>query len=148
MITPKQRRRAAALRAAADDLIPQVAENPVVVNAAVALIREWAPGTSDDPVTFEAKKSVRMYRGNPYMCCLTHTHHGEPNWDPEQYRTGWFQYHGTSVETARPYVQPLGAHDAYQKDEYVVENGKVYRCKVNATTWPPSTLPESWEVYG
>ena len=44
-------------------------------------------------------------------------------------------------------VEPQGAHDAYQADEYVTEGGAVWRCKVGGTVYPPSVLPGSWDVY-
>lgn len=42
------------------------------------------------------------------------------------------------------FVQPSGAHDAYQIGEKITEANKRYVCKVNATTWPPSVLPANW----
>lgn len=44
------------------------------------------------------------------------------------------------------YVQPTGAHDAYQVGEKITEAGKRYVCKVNGTAWPPSVVPASWTV--
>ena len=44
------------------------------------------------------------------------------------------------------YVQPTGAHDAYQKGAQITFNGKKYRCLMDNCVWSPSVLPSAWEV--
>ena len=54
--------------------------------------------------------------------------------------------HGTSPETARPYVQPTGAHDMYHAGEYMIwTDGKTYRCKSD-TAYSPADYAAAWEV--
>lgn len=48
------------------------------------------------------------------------------------------------VEEWPEFVQPTGAHDAYQIGDKVVYNGKRYTCAMNACVWSPDTLPSAW----
>lgn len=62
----------------------------------------------------------------------------------------WFTFnrplHGTSVETARMFVQPQhGTTDMYHAGEYAVfTDGKTYRCKSD-TNFSPAEYPDAWE---
>lgn len=61
----------------------------------------------------------------------------------------WYTFnrplHGTSPSTARPFVQPTGAHDMYHAGEYIIwTDGKTYRCKSD-TAHSPADYAEAWE---
>lgn len=43
-----------------------------------------------------------------------------------------------------PYVQPTGAHDAYNIGDKCSESGKKYVCKMDGCVWPPSSYPDGW----
>ena len=43
------------------------------------------------------------------------------------------------------YVQPMGAHDAYNEGDKCSENGKNYVCNMNGCVWPPSVYPAAWD---
>lgn len=43
------------------------------------------------------------------------------------------------------YVQPTGAHDAYNTGDKITYNGKKYVCKMNGCVWNPDTYPAGWE---
>ena len=43
------------------------------------------------------------------------------------------------------YIQPTGAHDAYNTGDKIIYNGKKYICKMNACVWNPGTYPAGWE---
>ena len=63
----------------------------------------------------------------------------------------WYTFnrplHGTSPETARPYVPVQGAHDMYRAGEYMIyTDGKTYRCKSD-TNFSPDDYAQAWEVY-
>ena len=55
------------------------------------------------------------------------------------------------TETTEPadeypeFVQPTGAHDAYQVGDKVTYNGKKYICKLENCVWSPDTYPAGWE---
>ena len=43
------------------------------------------------------------------------------------------------------YIQPTGAHDAYNTGDKITYNGKKYTCKMNNCVWNPDTYPAGWE---
>lgn len=49
------------------------------------------------------------------------------------------------VEEYPEYVQPTGAHDAYNTGDKITYNGKKYICKINGCVWDPDTYPQGWE---
>ena len=44
------------------------------------------------------------------------------------------------------YVQPTGAHDAYNTGDKVTYNGQHYICKMDGCVWPPDAYPAAWEM--
>lgn len=133
------------LRGQLDNAIAKAVDSPAIINELPDAIRQWKAGTMDAPITYTQDKDVRMDEGIPYMCCLTHTHHGEAGWNPASAASLWRAYHGTSEVTARPYIAPTGAHDMYRIDEYMIwTDGQIYRCKMD-TDRGPDVLPDRWE---
>lgn len=136
--TSEQKARAKRIRAAQGTLIPLAADNPATVNQITAIIPAWTSGKY-------VVGDVRLFKGIPCKCVQAHDSGQNPSWTPEV-ASLWMQYHGTSVETARPYLQPQGAHDAYQKNEYIIwTDGKVYRSKVDANVYSPKDYAANWE---
>lgn len=43
------------------------------------------------------------------------------------------------------YVQPTGAHDAYNEGDKVTFEGEKYTCKMNSCVWSPKDYPNGWE---
>ena len=43
------------------------------------------------------------------------------------------------------YIQPTGAHDAYNTGGKITYNGKKYVCKINSCVWNPDTYPQGWQ---
>ena len=43
------------------------------------------------------------------------------------------------------YIQPTGAHDAYNIGDKITYNGKKYICKLDNCVWNPDTYPQGWE---
>ena len=42
------------------------------------------------------------------------------------------------------FVQPSGAHDAYNLGDRVRYNGKVYESVINGNVWSPDVYPDGW----
>lgn len=42
------------------------------------------------------------------------------------------------------FVQPTGAHDAYNLGDRVSYNGKVYESVINGNVWSPDVYPDGW----
>ena len=43
------------------------------------------------------------------------------------------------------WVQPTGAHDAYQKGDKVRYNGNVYESLIDGNVWSPDAYPAGWQ---
>lgn len=121
-------------------------EQDEIIEAA-PLLKTWVAGTTEKPVSYTSG-DVRTTGGQPWKCALSHTHRGEDGWDPLSSRTLWSPYHARKKEYALPYVKPTGAHDAYNKGEWMVfTDGQYYMCKDDGTVHNPNEYPSSWEVY-
>lgn len=44
------------------------------------------------------------------------------------------------------YVQPTGAHDAYNVGDKITYNGQHYICQMNGCVWTPDAYPAGWEL--
>lgn len=50
------------------------------------------------------------------------------------------------TEEYPPYVQPTGAHDAYNTGDKVTYNGQRYTCQMDGCVWDPDTYPDAWQL--
>lgn len=63
----------------------------------------------------------------------------------------WAAIHALQGQTPDPdewpeFVQPTGAHDAYDIGAQVTYNGQRYRCKLANCVWSPDAYPDTWEL--
>lgn len=81
--------------------------------------------------------------GVPYWAMHAHGissgHVCQPGTSP----TMWVHCHGTTPETARPFVSE--GHNPYRSGHYCTENGAVFLCLANNTVHAPSVLPDAWK---
>lgn len=84
-------------------------------------------------------------------------------WSPDVYPAGWTVYEATTEpEEPKPepepepdpepeptdypdFVQPTGAHDAYQTGDIVKYNGQIYKSTIDNNVWSPDAYPQGWE---
>ena len=139
-ISKGQRDRLGAMREAMDAAVRAVADNAAVINEAAAIVRAWTPGAY-------CAGEVRAFEGIPYRCVQAHDSADNLNWTPGAAPALWMQYHGTTPETARAWIPPAGAHDAYRAGEYMVwTDGAVYRCLAD-TAYSPPEHADAWEAH-
>jgi hypothetical protein len=137
-MTDEQRKQFFAMRKALDGFVGKIVDNPVEINDNMCAIRRWKPGV------FVAG-DVRMYYGVPYRCVQAHDSTSVTDWTPEDAPALWMQYHGTTLDTARPWVAPAGAHDMYKVGEYMIyTDDHAYLCKSD-TVYSPTDYPAAWE---
>lgn len=137
-MTEAQRKELLAMRKALDGLVGKIVETPAEVNEYQAAVREWQPGVF-------AVGDVRQRLGAPYKCVQAHDSTANPGWTPEATPALWMQYHGTTPESARPWIAPTGAHDMYKAGEYMIwTDGKTYKAKMD-TAYSPTDYPQAWE---
>lgn len=74
----------------------------------------------------------------------TETH---PDWTPEAAPSEYKAYHGTSRETAQPYMM-RNAQDVYMSGEWCIFDGHYFSCHMDNTTHSPSEYPDAWTDEG
>lgn len=85
------------------------------------------------------------YNGQLYRSTI-----GGNVWPPDVYPAGWETVEsGGGTESEEPatypeWVQPAGAHDAYNTGDRVTYNGKIYESTVDGNTWSPNSYPQGW----
>lgn len=96
---------------------------------------EWEAGTA------YAVGDRRRYDGKLYRCVQAHT--SQEGWEPDKTQALWVR---TAPEGEIPeWVQPTGAHDAYNIGDKVRHSGKVWESLVDANVWEPSdAVPTIW----
>ena len=79
-----------------------------------------------------------QYNGTLYKCIQAHT--AQSDWTPDATPALWTV---VTIEEWPEWVQPTGAHDAYNTGDKVSYNGKHYVCTIDANTYAPDVY--GWE---
>lgn len=80
-----------------------------------------------------------QHGGTLYKCVQAHT--SQADWTPDATPALWVV---VSIEEYPEWVQPTGAHDAYNKGDKVSYNGKRYVSTADANVYAPDVY--GWEV--
>ena len=80
-----------------------------------------------------------QYSGTLYKCVQAHT--SQADWAPDATPALWVV---VSIDEFPEWVQPTGAHDAYNTGDKVSYNGKHYVCTIDANTYAPDVY--GWEI--
>lgn len=99
----------------------------------VELFPAWAVG-----MAYVAGDRVQ-HDGTLYKCVQAHT--SQTDWTPDATPALWVV---VSIDEFPEWVQPTGAHDAYNTGDKVSYNGKHYVCTIDANTYAPDVY--GWEV--
>ena len=99
---------------------------------AVALYTPWVSG-----VWYAFNERIR-YHDLLYRCVQAHT--SQADWTPDVTTALWVR---VSVEEWPEWVQPTGAHDAYNTGDKVTYNGSRYVCTMDANVYAPDV--SGWE---
>lgn len=108
-----------------------------------ALYPEWTLGSYK---VGDIRLATYQNTHQPWKCRQEHDTTTYPDITPDgsAWRTFWIPFHGTTPETAQPWIAPSGAHDQYESGEYMIYNGTTYLCK-QATTYTPDEYDQAWE---
>lgn len=101
---------------------------------AMAIYPAWEIGAA------YATNDRRRYGANLYKCVQAHT--SQADWTPDSTPALWVK---VSVEEWPEFVQPTGAHDAYNTGDKVTYNGKRYISLIDANVYSPDAYPAGWE---
>lgn len=109
---------------------------------ASGLYPDWEPGV-------HAQGDIYNADGQTWECFSAYDNAVYPDIRPGE--SAWYTFnrplHGTSPETARPFVPVQGSHDLYLAGEYMTLGGALWRCKSD-TNFSPEEYPEAWEESG
>ena len=101
---------------------------------AMAIYPAWEIGAA-----YAVNDRIR-YGVNLYKCVQAHT--SQADWIPDVTPALWVK---VSVEEWPEWVQPTGAHDAYNTGDKVTYNGKRYISLIDANVYSPDGYPAGWE---
>ena len=101
---------------------------------AMAIYPVWEIGAA-----YAVNDRIR-YGVNLYKCVQAHT--SQADWTPDATPALWVK---VSVEEWPEFVQPTGAHDAYNTGDKVTYNGKRYVSLIDANVYSPDAYPAGWE---
>lgn len=104
-----------------------------VALTAVELFPAWAVGKA------YAVNDRARYNGTLYKCVQAHT--SQVDRAPDATPALWV---AVSVDEWSEWVQPSGAHDAYNRGDKVSYNGKRYICTADANVYAPGVY--GWEA--
>ena len=99
----------------------------------VELFPMWAIGRA-----YSAGDRVQ-YGGTLYKCVQAHT--SQADWTPDATPALWVV---VSIDEYPEWVQPTGAHDAYNTGDKVSYNGKHYICTADANVYAPGVY--GWKL--
>ena len=99
----------------------------------VELFPMWAIGRA------YATGDRAQYGGTLYKCVQAHT--SQADWTPDATPALWVV---VSIDEYPEWVQPTGAHDAYNTGDKVSYNGKHYVCTIDGNAYAPDVY--GWEI--
>lgn len=82
-----------------------------------------------------------QHNGTLYKCVQAHT--AQADWTPDATPALWV---AVSLDEYPEWVQPTGAHDAYNTGDKVMHNGKRWVSDVDSNTWEPGVY--GWSEAG
>ena len=118
---------------------PVMTADEVIANR--VMCKAWAAGKHTAGEVYEAD-------GQIWQCIQDYDNAVYPDIIPGGAAWGTFHkpYHGTTKETAMPWVAPTGAHDMYLAGEYMIWiDGTVQKC-LSDTPYSPVDYAAAWEV--
>lgn len=95
----------------------------------------WEPSR-----TYKAGEYVRHglnQDGEPQVFRVVQAHTSQSDWMPSDSTASLFKKLGFTGNGTPVWVQPMGAHDAYQKDDIVSHVGELFVSTINGNVWAP-----------
>ena len=98
-----------------------------------AVFEFWRAGINAE------KDKIYRYSENIYKCIQPHT--TQEDWTPDKVPALFVKI---SLEEFPQWVQPTGAHDAYNKGDKVSDEGKHWISEMDGNIWKPGTVAGAW----
>jgi len=87
---------------------------------------------------------IGAYAYSNEIVAVYQAHTRQADWLVESTPALYGIYHGAGTAVAE-WVQPTGAHDAYQTGDQVLFGGEVYTSLIDANVWSPTAYARGWE---
>ena len=84
--------------------------------------------------------------GDPQLYKVISDHTSQPDWAPDR-ETSLFVAVGLDDNGYPVWIQPSGAHDAYNIGDIVNYNGVLYKSLIDGNVYSPDAYPAGWAVY-
>lgn len=84
--------------------------------------------------------------GDPQLYKVVQTHTSQVDWTPDT-AVSLFTAIGLDDSGYPIWVQPTGAHDAYNTGDIVNYNGVLYESLIDGNVYSPDAYPAGWKVY-
>lgn len=148
MISATQKERCAEIRRLFDELLADMSLtdeaafnlSAAKINDKYVAIRVYRP----DKDYARGDMVIDPADGVPYWAMHSHGPSTGQVWQPSMSPTMWTHCHGTSPETARPFIAE--GHNPYMAGHYCTEGEITARCNRDNVVHAPSVLPDAWEV--
>ena len=78
---------------------------------------------------------------------ILQSHRSQHDWKPDQLPALYTPANKATEDPVDGYpewVQPTGGHDAYNKGDRVLWEGKVWKSIIDNNVWPPEGYPAGW----
>ena len=118
-------------RKAIDTFAKNQSDKTLINNKAV--FEFWRAGINAE------KDKIYRYSENIYKCIQPHT--TQEDWTPDKVPALFVKI---SLEEFPQWVQPTGAHDAYNKGDKVSDEGKHWISEIDGNVWKPGTVAGAW----
>jgi hypothetical protein len=93
------------------------------------------------PMMWTNVDDTLWYNETPYR--TIQAHYTASHWTPDIVPALFLEI---SLEECPDWVQPAGAHDAYNIGDCVTFNGQEYESLINANVWSPAVYPAGWAL--
>ena len=130
MINPYMRE-ADGIRKAIDTFAKNQTDETLIDNKAAFI--PWRAGLQ------VARKQILRFNDDLYRVNQDHT--TQDDWTPDKTPALFTKI---SLEEFPQWVQPTGAHDAYNKGDKVSDEGKHWISEIDGNVWKPGTVAGAW----
>ena len=119
------------IRKAIDTFAKNQSDKTLIDNKAA--FEWWCPGIAAE------KDKIYRFGDDLYRCIQPHT--TQSDWTPDITPALFVKI---SLEEFPQWVQPTGAHDAYNKGDKVSDEGKHWISEIDGNVWKPGTVVGAW----
>jgi hypothetical protein len=126
-----------------EDIVTEATKttNPINITGTVAEVKSYLNWKANEVVTAGV---IRFFGNNLYKCIQPHT--TQADWTSDITPALWKRYF--EPDDYQEWVQPTGAHDAYNTGDKAIFEGHLWESLIDANVWSPVSYPQGWRDLG